>query len=166
MKKDICLHYALTILLMMVFSIGSAQDSSLIDNKLDWNQINFDLQETNRGSLIYWQESVVLHIANAFVGNGNLYFKGYLLSGVQQKRYSPSSVLNVELLDVTGAVIKRQFHRIADGMVVGNLELPKNIKPGQYYVRVYTRWMQNYGENFYVKRQIWLGESIERNSGF
>ena len=161
MKKDIRLHYALSILLMMVFSIGSAQNFGPNQYKLDWNQINFDLQETSRDSLVQWQERVVLHIANEHADKDNLvFFKGYLITGVQQNRYSPSNVLNVELLDVTGAVIKRQFHRIADGMVVGNLELPKNTKPGKYYVRAYTRWMQNYGEDLYAKRQIWIGESL------
>lgn len=160
MKKSIRMQGALSILLMIVFSIGSAQNSDPNQNKLNRNEAYFDLQEIYRDSLIVWQERAVLHIANVFVGNDNLFFKGYLISGVQQNRYSPSSVLNVELLDVTGAVIKRQFHRITDGMVVGNLEFPKNIEPGKYYVRAYTRWMQNYGEDFYAKRQIWIGESF------
>ena len=161
MKKDIRLHYALSILLMMIFSIGSAQNFGPNQNKLDWNEPYFDLQETNRDSLVQWQEHIVLHIANEHANKDNLvFFKGYLITGVQQNRYSPSNVLNIELLDVTGAVIKRQFHRIADGMVVGNLELPKNTKPGKYYVRAYTRWMQNYGEDLYAKRQIWIGESL------
>lgn len=163
MKKFIRLIQVLPIFLMMVFSFGSTQDSSLNHNELDGNQISFDLQETYRDSLIYKQESVVLHIANEYVENYNsVFFKSYLLTGVQQNRYSFSGVLNVVLLDGLGAVLKRQFHRIDDGMVVGSLELPKNTKPGKYYVRAYTRWMQNYGEDFYAQKPIVVGGSLSK----
>ena len=149
----------------MIFSIGSAQDSSFNYNLKDWNRINFKLQETNRDSLVQLQERVVLHIANDHAIKDNLiFFKGYLITGVHQNRYSPSHVLNIELLDVNGAIIKRQFHKITDGMVVGNLLLPENTKPGMYYVRSYTRWMQNYGEDFYTKRPIWIGGSSGETS--
>ncbi|MGB5169822.1 MAG: Plug domain-containing protein [Eudoraea sp.] len=162
MKKSIQLIGALFILLMMVFSIGTAQKFSPNIVKLQPSELRVGSLKTFPDSLILMQERILLHIANQYVGNDNVFFKGYLLSGLKQNRYGLSGVLNVELLDRNGAVLKRQFHRIADGMVVGNLEFPKNIKPGKYYVRAYTRWMQNYGEDFYTQKRIVVGGPLSK----
>ncbi len=161
MNKSIPLKGALSILLMFVFSIGSAQDRAPNYNKPNWNKAFFDLQRTYLDSLVQWQESVVLHVANEQVGGDNqLFFKGYLLTGAQQNRHSFSGVLNVELLDGNGAMIKRQFHKVVDGMVEGHMELPINIAPGKYYFKAYTRWMRNYGEDFFALEGILIGSPL------
>ena len=68
-----------------------------------------------------------------------------------------SNVLNVELIDLDGKVLKRQYHPISEGMVTGNLVLPKKIQPGKYYLRAYTRWMKNYHESAYAMHPIFIG---------
>jgi len=92
------------------------------------------------------------------LGNDNpLFFKGYLLAGPQQNRSSFSCVLNVELLDRKGVVVKRGFHKVIDGMVEGYMQLPKKITPGKYRLKAYTRWMRNYGEDFFALEDILIG---------
>lgn len=153
---------ALCILMLLSFSICTAQNSSFNLIEVNSNYLNLDFQESRRDSLIQWQERVVLHIANEQTEKDKLvFFKGYLISGLSQNRYSPSKVLHVELIDVAGEVIKKQSHKILDGMVVGSLELPKKVARGNYYVRAYTRWMQNYGADFYAKEEVWIGESAD-----
>lgn len=126
-------------------------------NKRSWVGTSFTPQRTFQDSLGLYQERVVLHIANQEIDKGNIFFKAYLISGLQNLRSSISSVLNVELVDVNGAVLKKQPHRIINGMVEGGLELPKSIEPGIYYLRAYTRWMKNYDEYFFAKKQIQVG---------
>ena len=119
-------------------------------------------QESNRDSLITWQEKVVIHLSDNVVSNKDaIFFKGYLLTGLNQIRLNMSNVLNVELIDQKGMVLKRQYHPIADGMVVGNMVLPKKIKDGKYFLRAYTRWMKNYDESSYALQPIFIGESME-----
>ena len=74
-------------------------------------------QESNRDSLITWQEKVVIHLSDNFIGNRDaIFFKGYLLTGLNQIRLNMSNVLNVELVDADGMVLKRQYHPISDGI--------------------------------------------------
>jgi len=143
------------ILLLFCFASGYGQ----YGNKLNSNGNSFILQQTFQDSLSLYQERGVLHIANKQIDNGRIFFKAYLISGLQNLRSSISSVLNVELVDVKDSIIKKQFHKILDGTVEGNMELSKSIVPGTYYLRAYTRWMKNYDKYFFAKKQIWVGES-------
>ncbi len=160
MKKDIQFR---CFLFLVTISVGFAQNSNNYKSKLD--KLSFDSQEANRDSLVLWQERAVLHIANKQVSPNNpLFFKGYLLTGIQQNRNSFSGVLNVELLDGNGTVVKKQFHEVVDGMVEGHMKLPKNIVPGKYFFKAYTRWMQNYGEDVYAVEDISVGGALREKN--
>ncbi|WP_299765466.1 Plug domain-containing protein [uncultured Dokdonia sp.] len=104
------------------------------------------------------REHVVLQLANEQINNDHLFFKAYLLTGPQQNRYSNSRVLHIELQDTNGTTVKTQFHEIVDGMVTGNIILPKRVKEGNYTVKAYTQWMKNYSDTPYAKKQILIGD--------
>lgn len=127
-------------------------------NKRNWNGNSFTLQRTFQDSLGLYQERGLLHVANAQIDKGSIFFKAYLISGLQHFRSSISSVLHVELVGVKDSIIKKQRYKILNGTVEGNMELPKGIEPGTYYLKAYTRWMKNYDEYFFAKRQIQIGE--------
>ena len=150
-------------LLIGIFTLGiSAQNNG--PNSIEEIKHNplVTFQESNRDSLITWQEKVVIHLSDNFIGNRDaIFFKGYLLTGLNQIRLNMSNVLNVELVDEDGMVLKRQYHPISDGMVVGNLVPPKKIKDGKYFIRAYTRWMKNYSEASYALQPIFIGEEKE-----
>ena len=166
--KKINLHYALILLLTtMGTQILLAQGHG--PNSLDEFETDISLlfQESNRDSLITWQEKVVIHLSDNVVGSKDaIFFKGYLLTGLNQIRLNMSNVLNVELVDVEGQVIKRQYHPIEDGMVTGNLVLPKKIKDGKYYLKAYTRWMKNYDEASYAVTPIFIGDNQDFASDY
>ena len=125
------------------------------------------VQVSLKDSLITWQEKVVLHLADNKVDQkGTLFFKGYLLTGLNQIRLNMSNVLNIELIDENGLVLKRQYHPIDQGMINGNLELPKKLDDGKYYLRAYTRWMKNYGETSYAVTPVFVGRDQERTAEY
>ncbi len=110
-----------------------------------------------KDSLLAWQEKVFLHLAdNKVQTKGSLFFKAYLVAGPMRERNALSKVLRIELIDENGTVIKRQHHPIEGGMVSGNLTIPKKTEAGNYYLKAYTRWMQNYGENIHAKQQVFV----------
>ena len=158
MKKLIIQHLIL-ILFIVVFSKSYAQKSGPHPYQVAWNSPFSSFQESYRDSLVKWQERVLLHIANPQVVNEDVFFKAYLSTGTHL-RHSLSGVLNVELLNSDGALIKQQFHKVTNGIVEGVIVLPKKIEAGQYSIRCYTRWMENYGEGFYTQRQILVGDPI------
>lgn len=103
----------------------------------------------------------MLQVANTHIKTDEpLFFKAYLTTEKVPKRYSKSGVLNLELLDDSGALLKRQFHKIVDGMVEGQLELPKNSASGNYTVKAYTRWSQNYGPAYVALQKIQIGALV------
>ncbi|WP_190808376.1 TonB-dependent receptor [Flagellimonas sp. S3867] len=126
----------------------------------------FFQEDMVRDSLINWQEEVLLHLSDTQPEEKQtLFFKSYLRIGKDKIRSSASKVLIVDLVNDNNQLVKRQFHQILDGMSTGQLQLPKNIKKGVYYVKAYTRWMRNYGEQFYAKERIHVGgTSNETNS--
>ncbi len=121
------------------------------------------IQKSNRDSLIAWQEKVLLHLADDHaLNNSMIFFKGYLLTGPKNLRVNMSKVLKVELLDQQGEVVINQYHPIEEGMFKGNLGIPKKLPPGQYFLRAYTRWMQNYGERYYTVKPVYIGNPKRR----
>ncbi len=101
-------------------TVGLAQSLDFNYNKPYWSGLSFDFQDNFRDSLALWPERVMLQIANEHLdANEPLFFKAYLTTEKQPKRYSKSGVLNVELLDDNGTLIKRQIHKIVNGMVQG-----------------------------------------------
>ncbi|BFP42447.1 Plug domain-containing protein [Flavobacteriaceae bacterium GF1] len=104
-------------------------------------------QATQKDSLAIWREQLLLHIdSESYRPKETLFFKAYVLTGPKQLRVSASDVLRVELLDAQGNLVLDQYHKIQQGAADGIVELPKTLAEGTYYLRAYTRWMLNYGE--------------------
>lgn len=149
---------------LLGLALVSAQSSQSDFTKEPWKDLKLDFQASFEDSLAVRKERVKLQIANKQLNPEEpLFFKGYLITENQFGGYSKSGVLNVDLLDGDGAVVKRQFHKIVDGTVQGQLSLPKDMASGNYTVRAYTRWSKNYGVGFAAQEQIRVGELSTTN---
>lgn len=120
-------------------------------------------QENVTDSLITWREQLLFHFDNHVLEEDTpLFFKAYTLTGPNKIRATLSKVLKVELLDEENAIIKTQYHKIVSGMAEGSIIMPKKLKDGQYTLRAYTRWMQNYGEDaFFQQRFLVSSQNIK-----
>ncbi|MBO6830703.1 MAG: hypothetical protein JJ876_14220, partial [Muricauda sp.] len=149
---------------LLGLAVVSAQSSQSDFTKEPWKDLKLDLQASFEDSLAVRKERVILQIANRQLNPEEpLFFKGYLITENQFGGYSKSGVLNVDLLDSDGALVKRQLHKIVDGTVQGQLNLPKDVASGNYMVKAYTRWSQNYGVGFAAQEQIGVGELSTTN---
>lgn len=93
------------------------------------------------------QEKVYLHLDNTgYFENETVWFKAYL---VRTDRSSPSDlskVLYVELLNMSGDVIKMTKWPVDSlGQSRGDLKLDSLLGSGFYEIRAYTRYMTNWG---------------------
>ncbi|MCR9227507.1 MAG: TonB-dependent receptor plug domain-containing protein [Flavobacteriaceae bacterium] len=150
--------YLLMCITIFSFFTGLGQNSIFDPNNARWKEFSFNFQDNFQDSLALWPERVLLQIANKNLsGNDPIFFKAYLSSENQPSVRGTSGVLNLELLDDDGTLLKRQFHKIDGGTVQGQLELPRHIAPGNYSVKAYTRWSQNYGPDFAAWEQIQIG---------
>ncbi|WP_445381888.1 TonB-dependent receptor [Robiginitalea sp. IMCC43444] len=129
------------------------------------NNLEDSEQQTDRDSLITWQEQILLHLDKSVCNPGDpLFFKAYTLTGPNRVRATLSKVLKMELLDSDNQIVSTQYHKIEDGMTSGTFEVSKKLKEGTYTLQAYTRWMQNYGPESYFSTDLTVGE-IEDNTG-
>ncbi|MAU27028.1 MAG: hypothetical protein CMH48_07950 [Muricauda sp.] len=167
--KKVHLYTPIFLLIFLFNGLLYAQNSGPAfaeQNLVPNHKLAFDLQQNALDSLLMWQEQVVLHTDKTIAQpKDHLFFKAYILTGPQQVRVSPNNVLKVELLDAEGNLVRSQYHKIDDGTSEGSFEIPKKVKPGDYYFRAYTRWMLNYGPEHFTTKKIRIGE-IEKTETF
>lgn len=119
-----------------------------------------------RDSLLQWQERIVLQLdKKAAMPRDVLFFKAYVLTGPQRLRVSASDVLRIELLNEEGELLKTQNHKLRLGASDGSLKIPKGLRPGTYYLRAYTRWMLNYGNELFALQKIQIGNTSRHEDG-
>ena len=162
MIKPSSFHYVLLLLFVVSTHFILAQSARPYQSNHE-QFFSFPLiQQSVLDSLIIWKEDVVLQLGHSQAENGNIFFKGYVLTGPTKSRFSLSKVLHVELVSQEGTVLKKQFHNITQGTASGLMTLPKKIEEGTYYLRAYTQWMQNYGQTFYTEKVVHIGNPIDK----
>lgn len=160
--KKVHLRTPIFLLIFLINGLLNAQNSGpgiTEQNPAPNHKSAFELQQNALDSLLMWQEQVVLHTDKTIAQpKDQLFFKAYLLTGPQQVRVSPNNVLKVELLDAEGNLVRSQYHKINNGTSEGSFEIPKRVKSGDYYFRAYTRWMLNYGPEYFTTKKIRIGD--------
>ena len=103
---------------------------------------------------LFPEERVYLHFDNtAYYLGETIWFKAYVMSGVNDEPTTMSRVLYVELVSPEGYVVKTDKYRIGnDGSCHGSFELTPLLLSGYYEVRAYTRYMLNRGNEAIFSR--------------
>lgn len=110
-----------------------------------------------------FKEKLYLHTDKPFYGAGdNIWYKAYLLNGLTYRDNSPTNYIYVELYNHNDSLIVRQKIRRDNQNFAGNIELPAEILPGDYYLRSYTSWMQNWDADYFYQKNIRIGNSIAK----
>ncbi|MBN2663981.1 MAG: hypothetical protein JXR68_10060 [Bacteroidales bacterium] len=101
----------------------------------------------NAYHLVKTPEKVYLQFDKVLYTPGEkVWFKTYLVNGVNHKLNGKSSFVYVELLNPNGTVkVKKNLH-LLDGISYDFFELDGNIKGGIYKIRAYTLWMKNFDD--------------------
>jgi len=106
-------------------------------------------------------EKLYLHIdRNIFTPGETIWFKGYLENKSYQSVMPTSNYVYVELLRDT--VISRVLLKKSEEGFVGQMVLPDDIAPSEYFLRAYTNWNKNLSAEymFYSKIQVVGSEGI------
>lgn len=69
-------------------------------------------------------------------------------------RDSLSHVMHVQLIDASQKIIQSKLFPVLAGSSIGDLALSNSIKPGDYTLRVYTRWMLNFDKKIIFTKPI------------
>jgi|GEM_PF-1895363 len=102
-------------------------------------------------------EKVFLHTNKDYYYPGEkIWYKSYILYGSPLMRDTLSKLLHVELINPRKKIIRHEFIRINNGVGWGDIALPDTLRAGNYFLRAYTKWGSNYGDdhNFVVQIPI------------
>jgi hypothetical protein len=112
------------------------------------SQIPFD--ETYQEEALSNQEYITLFTdRNMYAVNERIYFSSFYRIGQDSVKESWSKVLYVELVTPSGRPVANGKFQLNEKGSSGYLLIPADALTGNYYLRSYTRWMQNFGPESY-----------------
>ncbi|MCW1961382.1 TonB-dependent receptor plug domain-containing protein [Chryseobacterium viscerum] len=81
-----------------------------------------------------------------------MYFKIYVVKGKSNLPAEDSRIVNFEIIDPAGSVLKKMKYEITNGYAQGYFYFDEDMKGGIYKIRAFTNWMQNEeGKNTFEK---------------
>ena len=104
-------------------------------------------------SIIY--EKVYLHIDRELYAPGdNIWFKSYLVSGINNKLIPGYKNIYVQLISESGKLVTGSLLLSKDGTAHGDFQLPSEIGDGTYTIRAFTKYLENFGEESFFHKKI------------
>jgi hypothetical protein len=116
------------------------------------------------------QEKLYVHLSQDFHLTGEtMWFKVYSVDATLHKPIALSKVAYVEVLDVNKRPVLQGKVRLDEDGGSGSFFIPATLLSGNYVVRAYTRWMQNFPPEFYFTKNItivnpFISSEIEKKS--
>lgn len=93
------------------------------------------------------REAIHLHTnKTTYITNESIWYQGYIINRNTNKPYFTTNVF-VLLLDEKGNKISEELAYANNGSFSGKFDIKNEIKSGNYYIQVYTNWMNNFKEN-------------------
>lgn len=101
-------------------------------------------------------EKVYLHTdKTVYTLNETLWFKAYLVEGIEHQKDTISKIVYVDLLkNNDNSLVSRKILNIENSQCNGQLELTTDLKEGDYTLRAYTNWMKNFDSHYFFYMPI------------
>ena len=105
----------------------------------------------------YPQQKVYLHLdKETYSVDEKVWFKAYLVNGHNHKPDSSSTNLYIELINPFGYIVQTKLIRMENGYGHGDFSFRDTVPDGIYKIRAYTNYMQNYSEDFFFIKDIYV----------
>jgi hypothetical protein len=110
-------------------------------------------QPLNDSTLInstYFRENLHLFTDRSLYSAGEpVFFRIYNLSNKLLKEFDWSRVVYLELMNGANRPVAQGKYHLDSGGSQGEIFIPDTLSSGLYYIRIYTRWMQNFPASTY-----------------
>nr|WP_233167038.1 carboxypeptidase-like regulatory domain-containing protein [Pedobacter sp. ASV2] len=147
LKITLAISFIFILIGFMAFKMDDDPFSQLL-KKLD--------EYTNK----YPQEKVHLHMDKPYYAIGDdIWFKAYITNTKTQGPSNISKILYVELINEKDSVKKQLKLPIMGGITWGDFKLTDSLSEGNYRIRAYTKYMRNFGTDFFFDKTIKIGNS-------
>ena len=111
----------------------------------------------------YPVEKIYLHLDKPYYASGEyMYFRAYLTDMNLYRENVESGIIYVELSDAKKKLIKRTLLYSEENEFAGQMELSDSLPSGYYHLRAYTNWMRNAGEDYFYRRDIYIGNTTDQ----
>ncbi|HKK61164.1 MAG TPA: MG2 domain-containing protein, partial [Bacteroidales bacterium] len=111
-------------------------------------------------------EKLYLHIDRMMYSPGeDVWFKIYLVSGIDHRLISGNKNVYIQLIDSHGNVVDNRLILTVNGTAKGDFKLQNDLQDGYYTIRAYTKYQENFGEENYFHKKIWIsgiGSAVAR----
>jgi hypothetical protein len=113
-------------------------------------------------------EKIYLHFDKLNYATGDtIWFKAYLLNAATFTPSKLSGKLYIEMINDSSRIVDRRVIPITTGMGEGDFKLDeKNIAEGNYTIRAYTNWLQNFNADYFYYKQLYIGGTLNDESWF
>jgi len=93
------------------------------------------------------REAIHIHVnKSTFLSKETIWYQGYIVNRKTNKPFYSSNVF-VLLFDGNGKQLSEKLVFADNGVFSGHIKLDPNLDSGNYYIQVYTNWMNNFTEN-------------------
>lgn len=103
------------------------------------------------------QEKVWLHTDRpSYHAGDTIRFRAFLVDAATHQPSPYSRFVYVDLVNRQDSVLKKVKLALIDSVFAGYITVPEDIVQGEYFLRSYSYWMQNLGEDYIYKKKIRL----------
>lgn len=108
------------------------------------------------------QEKVYVMTDKPYYSAGErIWLRGWVVDAVSHTGQTPTNYLYVDLVDAGDNLVQRiKIKRDSTGFS-NAIDLPSDIKAGSYSLVAFTQWQTNWSEDFFFRRRIEIGNSID-----
>lgn len=125
-----------------------------------WSQ-KHDLKFSNAS----FAEKIYLQLDRKVYTNGDtVWFKCIVSNASEHTPSLLSGVLYVELIGADETIRQKKIIKIENGIGHGNFDLDKKIPKGNYLIRAYTQWNQNFDDDFFFEEYIQVFPTETQNT--
>jgi hypothetical protein len=119
------------------------------------------VRESDKELLQPFKERIYVHTDKPYYYSGEpLWFKGYVKYTNPSWRDSLSRTVYLELINAERKIVASKTLEIFEGSFFNDFVLPNSLEKGTYYLRAYTNFSRNFGDNsLYVKPIPILGDN-------
>jgi hypothetical protein len=115
-------------------------------------QLHDNIEKYNTKS--YNEELYIRTDRNIYVTGERVWLKVYKLNGLAHIPWDISKVAYIELLDKNNSAVKQIKVKIEGNSGSSDFTIPDNISSGNYTIRAYTLWMQNFSTDLFFYKTI------------
>ncbi len=148
---------AIIILLLSCNSFAIAQSINFKDELLKVTASSDSLTHTRPAEKLYLQFDKPYYA----IGD-TIWFKAYLFNAAYFTASDKSGILYVDIANDSSKIVKRFSMPVGTGLGWGNISLDeKEFNAGTYTIRAYTKWMRNFGDDYFFSKTFYVAGSCE-----